>query len=182
MEETMNKLKHQTGRSMIEMLGVLAIVGILSVGALVGYSMAMANYKANQMISELETIIMDTQVLYEEKANYDGISTALLQSADVLPSKNIIKLDFGATTALPSSASERPGFRINYPIAPAGSTNSYLCQKILTSPLVENSKDKISITRIDKTGAYIVLAETATFAHKIAACYNIQALQVDVRP
>ena len=35
----------QNGRSMIEMLGVLAIIGVLSVGGISGYSRAMAKYK-----------------------------------------------------------------------------------------------------------------------------------------
>ena len=34
-----------SGRSMVEMLGVLAIIGILSVGAITGYSKAMMKYK-----------------------------------------------------------------------------------------------------------------------------------------
>ena len=36
------------GRSMVEMLGVLAIIGVLSVGAIAGYSKAMMKYKMNQ--------------------------------------------------------------------------------------------------------------------------------------
>ena len=39
-----------TGRSMVEMLGVLAIVGVLSVGAIAGYSKAMTKYKLNKAI------------------------------------------------------------------------------------------------------------------------------------
>lgn len=38
----------QSGRSMVEMLGVLAIIGVLSVGAIAGYSKAMFKYKMNQ--------------------------------------------------------------------------------------------------------------------------------------
>ena len=38
------------GRSMVEMLGVLAIIGVLSAGALKGYSDAMFKYKMNQTI------------------------------------------------------------------------------------------------------------------------------------
>ena len=34
-------LDASTGRSMVEMLGVLAIIGVLSVGAIAGYSKAM---------------------------------------------------------------------------------------------------------------------------------------------
>ena len=51
----MKKLEH--GRSMIEMLGVLAIVGVLSVGAIAGYSKAMMKYKLNKQAQQLNTII-----------------------------------------------------------------------------------------------------------------------------
>ncbi len=43
---------NECGRSMIEMLGVLAIVGILSVGGIAGYSKAMRTYKVNKLIEE----------------------------------------------------------------------------------------------------------------------------------
>ena len=42
----------QYGRSMIEMLGVLAIVGVLSVGGIAGYSKAMQKWKINKAVSE----------------------------------------------------------------------------------------------------------------------------------
>ncbi len=40
----------ERGRSMIEMLGVLAIIGVLSIGGIAGYTMAMNRYKANQLL------------------------------------------------------------------------------------------------------------------------------------
>ena len=40
----------QYGRSMIEMLGVLAIIGVLSVGGIAGYSKAMEKWKINKTI------------------------------------------------------------------------------------------------------------------------------------
>ena len=40
--------KSQFGRSMIEMLGVLAIIGVLSVGGIAGYSKAMMKFKINK--------------------------------------------------------------------------------------------------------------------------------------
>ena len=40
------------GRSMIEMLGVLAIIGVLSVGGIAGYSKAMEKFKLNKVINE----------------------------------------------------------------------------------------------------------------------------------
>lgn len=42
--------KSQIGRSMIEMLGVLAIIGVLSVGGLAGYSRAMRKHKVNDAL------------------------------------------------------------------------------------------------------------------------------------
>lgn len=47
----------QSGRSMVEMLGVLAIIGVLSVGAIAGYSKAMMKYKLNKQSEQLSTII-----------------------------------------------------------------------------------------------------------------------------
>ena len=45
-----NMLINENGRSMIEMLGVLAIIGVLSVGGIAGFSKAMESYKTNQSI------------------------------------------------------------------------------------------------------------------------------------
>ena len=42
--------KLESGRSMVEMLGVLAIIGVLSVGGIAGYSLAMRRHRANQIL------------------------------------------------------------------------------------------------------------------------------------
>ena len=47
----------QSGRSMVEMLGVLAIIGVLSVGAISGYSKAMFKYKLNKQTEQLNQVI-----------------------------------------------------------------------------------------------------------------------------
>ena len=46
----------QCGRSMIEMLGVLAIIGVLSIGGIAGYSKAMEKYKLNKTINDIRYI------------------------------------------------------------------------------------------------------------------------------
>ena len=43
----------QAGRSMLEMLGVLAIIGVLSIGGLFGYRLVMIRYKANETIHDV---------------------------------------------------------------------------------------------------------------------------------
>ena len=44
---------NELGRSMVEILGVLAIVGVLSIGAIQGYRYAFNKYNANETINEL---------------------------------------------------------------------------------------------------------------------------------
>ena len=44
--------KSQRGRSMVEMLGVLAIIGVLSVGGVYGYGVAMKKHKANELLHQ----------------------------------------------------------------------------------------------------------------------------------
>ncbi|MDY4885857.1 MAG: hypothetical protein SO141_06400 [Alphaproteobacteria bacterium] len=50
-------MKSENGRSMVEMLGVLAIIGVLSVGAIAGYSKAMMKYKLNKHAEQMNTVI-----------------------------------------------------------------------------------------------------------------------------
>ena len=44
------KTTSDTGRSMVEILGVLAVIGVLSVGGIAGYKMAMEKYRSNQVV------------------------------------------------------------------------------------------------------------------------------------
>ena len=57
----------QSGRSIIEMLGVLAIIGVLSVGGIAGYSKAMEKWKINKTISEYSMLMTG---LIEYKDNF----------------------------------------------------------------------------------------------------------------
>ena len=45
-------IKQEQGRSMVEMLGVLAVVGVLSVGGIAGYTYAMDKHKSNELLNE----------------------------------------------------------------------------------------------------------------------------------
>ncbi len=52
----------QEGRSMVEMLGVLAIIGVLSIGGIVGYRLAMNHYQASQIAHEMNMMRTDAQI------------------------------------------------------------------------------------------------------------------------
>ena len=60
------------GRSMIEMLGVLAIIGVLSVGGIAGYSKAMKKYQANKVVGEIIQILVKWKELTEHDS-WDNI-------------------------------------------------------------------------------------------------------------
>ncbi|MBQ7412893.1 MAG: hypothetical protein IJV07_01275 [Alphaproteobacteria bacterium] len=45
------KNTNESGRSMVEMLGVLAIIGVLSIGGIAGYTLAMNRYRANEIMN-----------------------------------------------------------------------------------------------------------------------------------
>lgn len=66
----------QSGRSMVEMLGVLAIIGVLSVGGIAGYSKAMAKFKLTKAMDQVSTTVTNIRTLYSGQPNYDGLTTA----------------------------------------------------------------------------------------------------------
>ena len=79
----------ECGRSMVEMLGVLAIIGVLSVGAIVGYSKAMMKYKLNkqaEQISQLLASIFTTISQNSYSVRPDGTRVAeLFNKLKLLP-------------------------------------------------------------------------------------------------
>ena len=81
---------NQTGRSMIEMLGVLAIIGVLSVGGIAGYSKAMAKFRANKTIDQISHIVANTRILFGSQKNYLALGATpgnptLLSDANIIP-------------------------------------------------------------------------------------------------
>jgi len=65
-------LENEHGRSMIEMLGVLAIIGVLSVGGIAGYSKAMQKYKINKTIEQITLIAGNVRAFFGPQKNYVG--------------------------------------------------------------------------------------------------------------
>lgn len=87
--------KLQSGRSMVEMLGVLAIIGVLSVGGLAGYSMGMARYRVNRTISDVQLLLTNVRTLYANQDSYAGLDNTVLKSMGILD--NTAKNLFGGT-------------------------------------------------------------------------------------
>ena len=66
-----NKAIGQIGRSMVEMLGVLAIVGVLSVGAIAGYSKVFYKFKINKTMEDLSTFVSTVKEKFANVPSYE---------------------------------------------------------------------------------------------------------------
>ncbi len=75
----------QSGRSMIEMLGVLAIIGVLSVGGIAGYSKAMQKYRINKTIEQITLIAGNVRAFFGPQRNYSGLNNTILKKAKLVP-------------------------------------------------------------------------------------------------
>ena len=66
---------NELGRSMVEILGVLAVVGVLSIGAIQGYRYAFNKYQANETINELNIRVNDISFRMDQliENNFVGI-------------------------------------------------------------------------------------------------------------
>lgn len=65
-------MKNESGRSMIEMLGVLAIIGVLSVGGIAGYSKAMEKIKTNKTINLITAAYVNVKTLCRNQPCDEG--------------------------------------------------------------------------------------------------------------
>lgn len=67
---------NQSGRSMMEMLGVIAIVGILTVGGIAGYSKAMEMWRVNKTANQISYIVAHLRSLYRGQMDYRGLDSS----------------------------------------------------------------------------------------------------------
>lgn len=78
----------EKGRSMIEMLGVLAIVGVLSVGGIAGYSKAMRMYKLNKWKNDFIYMMTNLKTFYLNSKTYsnkDESIIELMKELEIIP-------------------------------------------------------------------------------------------------
>ena len=72
------------GRSMVEMLGVLAIIGVLSVGAIAGYSKAMFKYKLNKQTEQMNQLFNGITQYYRQLSNTENL-LPVLKKLNIVP-------------------------------------------------------------------------------------------------
>lgn len=116
----MKNINNQTGRSMIEMLGVLAIIGVLSVGGIAGYSKAMMQYKINKTVDQISQIAGNIRTLFASQKDYKAldngtgsINYTLIKKAHLVPDEmwntgqTAIENPFGGSVSIMSAGKKQ---------------------------------------------------------------------------
>ncbi|MDY4690291.1 MAG: type II secretion system protein [Alphaproteobacteria bacterium] len=87
------------GRSMIEMLGVLAIIGVLSVGGIAGYSKAMEKFKINKVIDDFNMLAMN---ILEHRDAFEklGNTETEYQLTDTIYAMNLVPSNWKQLSSL----------------------------------------------------------------------------------
>ena len=85
-----NQKKLESGRSMIEMLGVLAIIGVLSVGGIAGYSKAMLKYKTNKAVDEITQLASNIRIAFSNARDYTDLGDGTGNGGKIIDAYNIL--------------------------------------------------------------------------------------------
>ena len=125
------------GRSMVEMLGVLAIIGVLSVGALAGFNKAMMKHKLNKQAEQLNSLLMSVLNHTDDFRDVSGAITSYIISFQELSQDMIVNGNIYDT------------FQINYSMARVDRGNSELITIWITPTfnLSENAADNFEICK-----------------------------------
>ena len=81
-------MKQESGRSMIEMMGVLAIMGVITVGAIVAISSAMNMQKHNEVNDEVLQMVTQVRQLFTEYDDFSNINNATIFGAIGMSNQN----------------------------------------------------------------------------------------------
>ena len=144
--------KSDIGRSMIEMIGVLAIVGVLSVGGIVGFNKAMRTYQMTKAATEYSEFIRDLMQFREalqEAARLKGQNgvnvglTSVISEIGIMPKKWVNRNGYIVDSTLHTTTVTSNGFNftINYelknknPIAWNGNIEEY-CRLLFTYVII----------------------------------------------
>ncbi len=159
----------QSGRSMIEMLGVLAIIGVLSVGGIAGYSKAMTKYRINKTIEQITLIAGNIRSFFASQKNYEGLSSEYTSTSDIIKKAKLIPDEM--IEYFTSDTEVGKIKRVNNPFGGTLSVNAWnkakggddqaFCMKIIEVP--EDACIEIMSYDWSLTGKVVLMAARKTF-------------------
>ncbi|HNY25008.1 MAG TPA: hypothetical protein PKJ33_00455 [Alphaproteobacteria bacterium] len=99
-------MRQESGRSMVEMLGVLAIMGLITVGAVTMISTAMRSQKRSTVSDEVAQIVTGVRQLLAEYDDFSNINNTTIWGAIGMSQKN----PYGGNYALAANPSNSRQF------------------------------------------------------------------------
>lgn len=81
-------MKQELGRSMIEMMGVLAIMGVITVAAIAGINSAMNMQKRNTVNDEVLQMVAQVRQTFSEYDDFSNINNATIFGAIGMSNQN----------------------------------------------------------------------------------------------
>ncbi|MBO5834254.1 MAG: hypothetical protein J6R22_04860 [Alphaproteobacteria bacterium] len=115
-------MRQESGRSMIEMLGVLAIMGVITVGAIGMISTAMRTQKLTAINDEVVQMVTMVRNLHGEYDDFSNMNSATIFGAIGMSNKN----PYGGTYELSVNPSDSRQF-----IVTVNGLNKSDCQALL---------------------------------------------------
>lgn len=94
----------QLGRSMIEMLGVLSIIGVLSVGGITAFAKMLDRYKINQTQIQINTISAKLSAIGSENSSFNGLDNKAAIKFGAVPNEAVTNAGTGSLTNLYNGA------------------------------------------------------------------------------
>ena len=119
-------MRAESGRSLIEVIGVMAITGVMTVSALGIYNMIRANQVRSIAIAEIKQLAENTKILLEMRGTYEGVSVDYLIKAGAL---NTNKAPIGGDNWSVTPSFDGTSFSINLVDLTNGECNFFATQK-----------------------------------------------------
>jgi Tfp pilus assembly protein FimT len=80
-----NEKQNQFGRSMIEMLGVLAVVAALTIGGVIAFRQAMNKNRSNTLVDGITHTVNNVKTLFIKQDQYEELSTDEAYELGIVP-------------------------------------------------------------------------------------------------
>ena len=146
--------RNESGRSMIEMLGVLSIMGVIMYGAVAGINFGIDMYKINATLTEVEELAQAIVDIYSwnRDSGYDRLNEDVICANDAYPCINShMTNQWGGGVGVGCLGTDCTAFQIEYEHVP-----EIACERLKTEPSFQN-------VCVDSTGTCSGADNTLTF-------------------
>ncbi len=159
LKQVQDDRNNESGRSMVEMLGVLAIIGVLSVGGIAGYTTAMRSHRTNEIVNACSLLYVVGNTKNESDAiEYQTVLGSLPTGVSELKYNNGTITAKITDAAVCTEVKNKLGNKVS---GDCSETASSLTVKLgeATTPLIENTRDNIEDKECSFTGYCYVKGE-----------------------